>query len=162
MPPLHTVNKPPTYSCYCTQLRACQKCMHVMGVFYICCHTSSKQPHAISHTLCELQGSAARRHSNVGNAIAFSPAALAKALQTAPVGIASHTVPQHATLRRIHFLRVLSKPSFPSLSVPSNSTVYSSYSLSLSLSLYASLPRGSFLLTNATLLTKHDHRMDRL
>ena len=146
MPPFHTGNKPPTYSCYCTQLRACQKYMHVMGVFYICCHTSSKQPHAISHTLCELQGSAARRHSNIGNAIAFSPAALAKALQTAPVGIASYTVPQHATLRRIDFLRTLCKPSFPSLSLPPNSTVYSSYSLSLSLSLflYATLPRVVF------------------
>ena len=115
----------------------------------------------LSHMLCPaVNGSAARRHSDVGDAIAFSPAAHAEALETAPVCIASYTVPQHATLRRIHFLRVLSKPSFPSLSVPSNSTVYSSCSLSLSL--YASLPRGSFLMTNATLLAKHDHRMDSL
>ena len=89
-----------------------------------------------------LQSSAARRHSDVSDAIAFCPTAQAEALETAAICIASYTVPQHAKLQRNHVLRVLSKPSFPSLSVHSNSTAYSSYSLSLSLSLSMPLFRA--------------------
>ena len=90
----------------------------------------------LSHMLCSaLKSSAARRHSNVGNAIAFCPTAQAEALETAAICIASYTVPQHATIRRNHFLSILSKPSLPSVSVHSNSTANFSYSLSLSLSM---------------------------
>ena len=65
----------------------------------------------LSHMLCPaLRRSAARRHSDFRNAIASSPDAKTEALETAPICIASYTVQQHVPLRRIHFLRVLSKP----------------------------------------------------